>query len=407
MTPTDELEAWAASGAMCLTGAPGADPLGPPTGLVASLGRLADVIADRTHRLGTEVRVDALQLLTERAALAGLGRRGRASCGGATRLLPTVDGWIAVSLPRRDDVELVPAWLRAEVDDDPWRLIASAAATSAATDLVRDATELGLAVSALGECTDRAAVRTTTYESARPCPDITGLRVVDLSSLWAGPLCSALLADAGAEVVKVESIHRPDGARRGDTRFFGLLNAGKRSVALDLRSPAGQEHLHRIIEHADVVIEASRPRALEQMGIRAAELLRAPETRTRVWASITAHGRSGAGAHRIGFGDDAAVAGGLVVEDDHGPLFCADAVADPTTALTTTAAVLGALESSDACLLDVAMARVAASLAGPTIRMPDGAAIAFTPPESRRHRGVAAALGTDTDAVLREWSVSP
>ena len=63
--------------------------------------------------------------------------------------------------------------------------------------------------------------------------------MVELGSLWAAPLCGSLLAAAGADVVKVESIGRPDGARRGPPAFFDLLNGGKRSVALDLRpSPA-------------------------------------------------------------------------------------------------------------------------------------------------------------------------
>ena len=68
--------------------------------------------------------------------------------------------------------------------------------------------------------------------------------MVDLSALWAGPLCGDLLARAGASVVKVESTQRPDGARRGSRAFFDLLNGRKRSVALDLRSREGVRVLH-------------------------------------------------------------------------------------------------------------------------------------------------------------------
>ena len=69
-------------------------------------------------------------------------------------------------------------------------------------------------------------------------------------------------------------------------------------------------------------------------------------------------------------GDDAAVAGGLVIWDDDGPCFCADAIADPLTGLTAAASALDALDGDRAVLLDVAMARVAAAYAGPTIAVP-------------------------------------
>src|SRR3546814_5825467 len=77
----------------------------------------------------------------------------------------------------------------------------------------------------------------------------------------------------GADVIKVEGSARPDGARRGPSAFFDLLNAGKRSVALDLQSPRGRAQLRELLRGADIVIEASRPRALRQMGIDAETLL--------------------------------------------------------------------------------------------------------------------------------------
>ena len=131
--------------------------------------------------------------------------------------------------------------------------------------------------------------------------------VVDLSSMWAGPLCARLLGLAGAQVIKVESADRPDGARAGDRRFFDWLHAGHRSVVVDFRSESGRAALAALLETADVVIEASRPRALAAFGL-------APETTPhrdgQVWLSITGYGR--AEADRVAFGDDAAVAGGLV-----------------------------------------------------------------------------------------------
>ena len=79
-----------------------------------------------------------------------------------------------------------------------------------------------------------AAERTTARARTGAAPHP---RVVDLSALWAGPLAASLLQRNGAEVIKVEDTRRPDGARRGDAAFYDLLNAGKRSVALDLSSP--------------------------------------------------------------------------------------------------------------------------------------------------------------------------
>jgi crotonobetainyl-CoA:carnitine CoA-transferase CaiB-like acyl-CoA transferase len=220
------------------------------------------------------------------------------------------------------------------------------------------------------------------------------LVVVDLSSLWAGPLCASLLGLAGARVVKVESLTRPDGARRSEDGFFDLLNGAKESVALDLATDAGRGALATLIHAADVVVESSRPRGLEQLGIVASDVL-AGSAGPRAWVSITGHGRR---SSRVAFGDDAAVAGGLVVEDGRGPTFCADAVADPVTGLVAAAAALEALAEGGRWLLDVAMAGVAASLAGPTLGT-DG--VMAAPPRARQPVGAARPLGADTTAVLR------
>ena len=85
---------------MALTGQPD-EPLGPPERLVEGVERLALAFPG----------LDPLALLGERAALMGLWRRGTTSCGGSCRLFPVRDGWLAVSLPRAEDMDLVPAWL--------------------------------------------------------------------------------------------------------------------------------------------------------------------------------------------------------------------------------------------------------------------------------------------------------
>ena len=208
-----------------------------------------------------------------------------------------------------------------------------------------------------------------------------------------------MLNDAGAWVVKVESTTRPDGVRRGPVPFFDLLNAGKRSVALDLRTPAGMRALRALIGGADVVIEASRPRALEQLGIVAHDVL--ATGRPRVWASITGHGRAGAGRDRVAFGDDAAVAGGLVAWTDGRPVFCGDAIADPTTGMVGAAAILEALDAGGRWLLDVSMAGVAAHLSGPTVELA-GWAGEIAPARARVPSAPGPRIGEHTALVLAE-----
>lgn len=369
----DVVRAWAGSGAMALTGRAGGPGLGPPAPLVPRLVELGEVIASITETIGRCVELDTLALLGERAAISGLTRNGTVSCGGATRLLPTIDGWVALSLARREDTDLLPAWLGVEAGADPWSTVSAAFRGRASAELVASGAELGLPVSALGERTrSRACARSRLGDHAatRRLEDLT---VVDLTSLWAGPLCGSLLAAAGADVWKVETTERPDGARFGPAAFYDLLNARKRPVAVP------RAELLSVVAEADVVLEASRPRALEQLGIDAAGI--AQRGRPRVWVSITAHGRRGRQRERVGFGDDAAVAGGLVAWEEDQPRFCADAIADPLSGLEATAACLAALAEGGRWLLDVSMSAVAAQVAGPTLNVPPG--IDPLPPRSR------------------------
>ena len=197
----------------------------------------------------------------------------------------------------------------------------------------------------------------------------------------------------------MESTGRPDGARRGPAAFFDLLNGRKRSVALDFRTERGAGTLRELVQRADVVIEASRPRALAQLGIEAGEAVRSGGP--QVWVSITGYGRTGgAGADRVAFGDDAAAAGGLVVWHDDAPMFCADAVADPLTGLTAAGACLEALAGGGRWLLDVSMAGVCGGLAGRTL--PASPDVPVEPPVARPVARPAPELGADTKAALSE-----
>lgn len=397
-TTTDPIEPWALSGAMHLTGRSDGPALGPPLRLVEVLTETGREIVTGSASVGHRVKIDPLAVLAERGALLGLTRQGSASCGGMARLLPTTDGWVAASLPRPDDLTLLPAWLGI---DEPtagpdWNSIGAVIARSRAGDVSATAAELGLAVAAVG-CVgpgDGPPVKRTSLGSAAP-RSLPGLRVVDLSSLWAGPLCTRLLADAGADVVKVESWSRPDGARSGSTEFFDLMNSGKRSVAIDLSSSEGHKALARLLASADVVVEGSRPRVLEQMGVDALALA---SDGPAIWLSITGYGRAGPGRNRVAFGDDAAAAGGALVWDADGPCFSADAVADPVTGMMAAAAVFDAVAGGGRWLLDVAMSRCAAAVGGPTIE--PNRPIDVTHPSIPKARGKARTLGADNDDIL-------
>lgn len=340
MASPAEIADWARSGAMALTGRADGPPLVAP-------GRPATVVREQLAQLGENVP----GLLGERAAYAGLSRRGPWSCGGVMRVLPTADGHVALSLARPDDVTLVPALVGTTDVTDPWAAVAAWARDQRATEVEERLLLLGLPGGAVRTGPpERPAVLTTAL--GRRVPRERPL-VVDLTSLWAGPLCAHLLGRAGARVVKVESRSRPDGARAGHPEFYALLHGGHDEVTLDLAQPAGRDQLRQLLHDADLVLEASRPRALRHLGIEADDMVRAGTS----WLSITAAGRA---SDAVGFGDDAAARAGLVVADQGDLLPVGDAIADPLTGVRAAVEANAALASSEAVLIDVSMIDVVA-----------------------------------------------
>lgn len=189
--------------------------------------------------------------------------------------------------------------------------------------------------------------------------------VVDLSAIWAGPLIGHLLWLAGAEVVKVESLTRPDLIRRDDPATFDLINQGKASAVVDFHSHAEKARLTDLIRRADFVIESSRPRALRQLGIDADALVR--EVPGLVWLSVTGHGATGEAAHWAGIGNDCGVAGGLsrALADATGEIgYVGDAIADPLTGITGAIEAWRAYASGQACRIGLAMSAITARALG-------------------------------------------
>ena len=346
----------------------------------------------RANVLGRAERiaVDAAALLTGRAALLGLTRGGRVSAGGASRLLAARDGWCAFTLSRPDDVAAVPALLHTdEVPVDPWPTLQRWVATRQVSAIIERVALLDIPAAALGEAaaTPPRIRRTWSTASVR---GLAGLLVADLSSMWAGPLCGQLLARAGATVVKVESPRRPDGTRSGNSAFFDWINGVKLSYCVDFDNQA--DELRELLAVADIVIEGSRPAALARRRLGPDDI--APRA-GRIWLRITGYdGNSG----RPAFGDDAAVAGGLVGGSSQAPVFCGDAIADPLTGLEATWAVTESLGRGGGELIEVSMAAVAATYAA----LPTTASVyrhpAPPPPVPPASRS-APDLGADNDAV--------
>jgi hypothetical protein len=312
----------------------------------------------RAASVAAPLHADATELLTGRAALTGWAPRGRISAGGATRLLRTRDGWFALTLSRPDDVDAVPALVSADdIGADPWWVVTAWAATQSAAAVVERARMLGLPASTPNE-TVAAPPRITACGTPGPARTPRGLLVADLTSLWAGPLCGRLLADAGAVVVKVESPRRPDGTRAGNVAFFDWINHHKLCYAVDFDTE--RTALAALLSAADVVLEGSRAGALTRRGLGPDQL---PGPAGRVWLRISGYG--GGAPDRVAFGDDAAVAGGLIGLDAAGPVFRGDAIADPLTGLEAAAAVLASLLRGGGELIEVGLAQVAASYAEP------------------------------------------
>jgi crotonobetainyl-CoA:carnitine CoA-transferase CaiB-like acyl-CoA transferase len=191
---------------------------------------------------------------------------------------------------------------------------------------------------------------------------LEGIRVLDVSTLFAGPLAATFLGDFGADVIKVEHPRKPDAARGhgpakdGVNLWWKTLGRNKKTVTLDLGKPDGARLLLALAAEADVLIENFRPGTLERWGVGPAEL-HATNPRL-VIARVTAFGQFGPYSSRPGFGSLAEAMSGfaaLTGEPDGPPTLPPFGLADGIAALATAYAVMVALRTGVGQVIDMAI----------------------------------------------------
>ena len=199
---------------------------------------------------------------------------------------------------------------------------------------------------------------------------LAGLRVLDLTRLLPGGYCTLLLADHGADVIKVEDTGAGDYAR-ADPAAFASLNRGKRSIQLDLKSDGGRAAFLRLGADADVVIESFRPGVMDRLGV-GCDVLREARP-SLVYCAITGYGQDGPLAARAGHDLNYLARTGVLAlsgEADGPPVQASAQIADLAGgALMAAFGIMAALRSGAGQFVDISMADGALSL----LAMPCGA----------------------------------
>lgn len=179
-------------------------------------------------------------------------------------------------------------------------------------------------------------------------PPLSGVRVIELGQLIAGPFCGQLLGDFGAEVIKVEAPDRPDPARdwgavkvNGESVFWAIIARNKKSLTLNLRLEKGQDILKRLVSTADVLVENFRPGTLEKWGL-SPEVLHQINPRL-VITRVSGYGQTGPESHKPGYASVGEAKGGLrhlIGEPDRPPARAGVSLGDT---MTGTFAALGTM----------------------------------------------------------------
>src|SRR5436309_5941993 len=184
-----------------------------------------------------------------------------------------------------------------------------------------------------------------------PMGPLTGLKVIDLTHVMAGPTCTLMLADMGAEVIKVEKTPSGDDSRHmippklGDeTAAFLMMNRNKRGIVLDLKTEGGKTILRRLIATTDVVVENFAPGVMERLGFGYEDLRK--DSPSLIYCSLSGFGRTGPYKHRRGFDLVAQAMSGIMSftgESPYGaPVKCGAPLSDITAGILAAMGILAA-----------------------------------------------------------------
>ncbi|CAB4882129.1 unannotated protein [freshwater metagenome] len=211
-----------------------------------------------------------------------------------------------------------------------------------------------------------------------PPPPLHDIRVIDLSTVIAGPNCARYLADFGADVIKVERPDTGDSLRNmawrdprdGEGLWWKLVNRNKRSLALDLKDDADRDLLLRLVRDANVLVENFRPGTLERLGLGPDELHAVNPA--LVITRVTGFGQTGPYRNRTGFASIAEVMSGLAsISGEPGgqPLLPAIALTDEVTGLVGAFATMVALHSGTGQVVDVSLLESVFQMMGPLLSL--------------------------------------
>ncbi len=202
---------------------------------------------------------------------------------------------------------------------------------------------------------------------------LAGLRVIDMSTVLAGPNCARYLADFGADVIKVE---RPGGdslrnmawrdPRDGEGLWWKLVNRNKRTIVLDVKDPGDLDVLLSLVDDAHVLVENSRPGTLERLGLGPTVLL--DRNPSLVITRVSGFGQDGPYASRPGFATIAEAMSGLAAlngEPDGQPLLPPIALTDEVTGLAAAFATMVALHSGVGQVVDANLLETMFQMMGP------------------------------------------
>ncbi|KAK2687293.1 hypothetical protein QWA68_013549 [Fusarium oxysporum] len=211
--------------------------------------------------------------------------------------------------------------------------------------------------------TVRSFSKQSTTDNAQSPGALTGLKILDISRVLAAPFCTQILADYGADVIKVETVGKGDDTRHwmmpGETEkwkkaagpmsnYFSAVNRNKRSITLDLKQREGKEILKKLAGNTDVLIENFKPGTMDRLGLGYESLQK--ENPRLIYASISGYGTTGPYANRGGYDPIAAAEAGLLHitgERDGPPVRTGIGMVDMATGLYLHGAILAAVYARD------------------------------------------------------------